>query len=188
MRDTVKHCLHCNAPMRGCRTDRNYCSESCRQRAAFGRPKFPYARVCRTCFAEFSVATKADANRQYCCQACAKKGSQKSIKGWNEANPGEMKRYNQNRLAADPSVWQEKSRRERREILAMLGGKCIVCEASNPNWLHVDYIPTTRGKPHRHPRHLKYIKENIANFRLLCANHHYELTLTGAIEGTEILQ
>jgi hypothetical protein len=38
------------------------------------------------------------------------------------------------------------------------------------------------------PRLLAYIRKNKDNFRLLCANHHYELTLTGMIEGTDITQ
>jgi hypothetical protein len=54
--------------------------------------------------------------------------------------------------------------------------------------LHVDYIPTMRGSKFRHPRHLRWVMDHIQDFRILCANHHYELTLTGQIEGTDITQ
>ena len=30
--------------------------------------------------------------------------------------------------------------------------------------------------------------KSVEIFRILCANHHYELTLTGKIEGTDIVQ
>ena len=99
-----------------------------------------------------------------------------------------MIQYNKNRTEKNPTIWQEKTRKERLEIIALLGGSCVVCAANNPNWLHVDYIPTTRGKPYRHPRHLRFVREHMNEFRLLCANHHYELTLTGKIEGTDITQ
>lgn len=99
-----------------------------------------------------------------------------------------MTKYNKARLIKNPGAWRDKHRRERLEAIRLLGGKCVVCGAINPNWLHVDYVPTTNGKPYRHPRHLKYIREHLEDFRLLCANHHYELTLTGQIQGTEITQ
>lgn len=63
-----------------------------------------------------------------------------------------------------------------------------MCGVDNPFWLHVDYIPTSRGEQYRHPRHFKYVSEHLDDFRILCANHHYELTLTGRIEGTDITQ
>ena len=44
------------------------------------------------------------------------------------------------------------------------------------------------GTGFRHPRHKKWVLDNIKDFRLLCANHHYELTLSGKIKGTNIKQ
>ena len=82
----------------------------------------------------------------------------------------------------------EKSRADRLAILELLGGQCVVCGTDNPSWLHADYIPTTRSLRFRHPRHLAFMREHIEDFRVLCANHHYELTLTGRIEGTDITQ
>jgi hypothetical protein len=96
--------------------------------------------------------------------------------------------YNRRRLIKNPGAWREKYRKERDQILALLGRKCIVCGASNQAWLHVDFVPTTRGKPARHPRKYNYVKAHQKDFRILCANHHYELTITGKIEGTNLRQ
>ncbi len=130
----------------------------------------------------------ADANRRHCSNACAKKSVQKSTLAFYEKNPGYTGRINQRRLVKNPGMWRGKHRNERLREIDLLGGRCIVCGVTNPNWLHVDYIPTTNGKPYRHPRHLSYIREHLSDFRLLCANHHYELTLTGMIQGTTITQ
>ena len=99
-----------------------------------------------------------------------------------------MDRIHKGRAVKNPGMWREKHRAERSQAIALLGGGCVVCGVTNPNWLHIDYVPTTNGKPYRHPRHLKFIREHEADFRLLCANHHYELTLTGKIAGTPITQ
>jgi hypothetical protein len=142
----------------------------------------------KTCGNYFQVLTRADANRRYCSQACSKLAHAKIVRDWRKNHPDSMDAYNVNRLKKNPKAWVEKWQQERLEILALLGGKCIVCGVSNPFWLHVDYVPTTRGTPYRHPRNLGYIRRNKELFRLLCANHHYELTLTGSIEGTTITQ
>lgn len=99
-----------------------------------------------------------------------------------------MRQYGQTWAAKNAGYYRNKARRERLAILALLGGACVVCGVANPFWLHVDYIPTTRGMRFRHPRNIGFIQRNMADFRLLCANHHYELTLTGCIEGTPITQ
>ncbi len=99
-----------------------------------------------------------------------------------------MRVYNANRVAKDPDTWRSKSRSERERIIAMLGGACVVCGVTNPYWLHVDFIPTTRQSKYRHPRHYAWVSKNRELFRVLCANHHYELTLTGRIEGSDITQ
>lgn len=99
-----------------------------------------------------------------------------------------MGEYRRTYLAKNPGLYREKARRERAESIRLLGGCCCVCGVTNPNWLHVDYVPTNKASPHRHPRHLAFIKRHLTDFRLLCANHHYELTLTGRIEGTDITQ
>lgn len=99
-----------------------------------------------------------------------------------------MRGYAQRWQAKNPGYYKEKARRERMAIIQLLGGACVVCGVANPYWLHVDYIPTTRDLRYRHPRNVGYIRRNVKDFRLLCANHHYELTLTGRIEGTAITQ
>ena len=178
-------CQFCGKEVEAERKTRKYCSALCASRSRTG---FPKERTCRQCGKVFQAETRGDANRQYCSQKCSKKANAKNIKGWVSEHPGVMKQYNENRLTRNPKAWNEKHEAERLAILGLLGGKCIVCGVTNPYWLHVDYIPTTRDKPHRHPRHLFYIREHKEDFRLLCANHHYELTLTGMIEGTDIVQ
>lgn len=101
-----------------------------------------------------------------------------------------MRQYNKNREAKNPTVWKDKVANERSKIIDALGGKCCVenCNVENKNWLHVDYIPTMIGTGFRHPRHFKWVMDNLSDFRLLCANHHYELTITGRIQGSTITQ
>ena len=178
-------CQFCHKEVQTERKTRKYCSDLCASRARTG---FPKERTCNQCGKTFQVLTRGDANRQYCTQKCSKKANSKNVKGWVDEHPGIMKQYNANRVAKNPKTWQEKWQKERLAILELLGGKCVVCGVVNPNWLHVDYIPTTRNKPHRHPRNIAYIRSHKEDFRLLCANHHYELTLTGAIEGMDITQ
>lgn len=150
----------------------------------------PVERECRWCGKAFTAKTKNDNARKHCSPDCAKKADVQRQANWRAAHPDSMKKYNENRLAKNPRFWVAKSRQARLDILALLGGKCIVrgCDVTNPFWLHVDYIPTCRGEKVRHPRHIAYIRANKSKFRLLCANHHYELTLTGRIKGTRITQ
>lgn len=178
-------CLFCNKQFEAKRKTRKYCSELCASRT---RTNFPKERTCQECGKVFQVETRADAARKYCSQQCTKRHHTKSTKGWVEDHAGINKVYAKNRVIKDPLAWKKHANKQRQLILDLLGGQCIVCNATNPNWLHVDYIPTTRGVPHRHPRHFAYISKHKNDFRLLCANHHYELTLTGAIEGTDITQ
>jgi hypothetical protein len=145
-------------------------------------------RLCRRCNSPFLLKSAADANRQLCSQKCAKAQSTKIVKAWLDDHPEAMAQYNRQRVFKNPGYWREKARAERLESLQLLGGKCVVCGVTNPSWLHVDYIPTTRDKAYRHPRGIAYIRRNMADFRILCANHHYELTLTRRIEGTDITQ
>jgi len=146
------------------------------------------SRECRHCGKPFPLKSAADANRQHCSQRCAKAHNAKAIKDWKKSNPEYMPAYQKARAAKHPGMWLEKAKAERLQIIELLGRKCLVCGVSNPNWLHVDFIPTTRNCLYRHPRHLKYIRDNAKDFRILCANHHYELTLTGKIQGTNITQ
>lgn len=178
-----KRCLYCNEPMTG-RKDKKYCSYHCARK--YNR-HIPHERECPVCKTIFPIV-KGGANRKYCSHKCSRKASKKQEKSWIENHPEARPGYNKTRLAKNPGMWVEKSRAERLAILRLLGGQCVVCSVDNANWLHVDYIPTTVGKPYRHPRHLKYIREHLSDFRLLCANHHYELTLTGQIEGSDIKQ
>ena len=177
-------CLYCEEPFTG-RVDKLYCSAMCAWRYKQERPK---ERPCRLCGTVFSIMDRHSANRRYCSQACAKRANTKRTLLWHEAHPDAMARYNKSRVAKEPGIWRAKHRQERVEAIRLLGGCCLVCGVENPNWLHIDYIPTTNGKPYRHPRHLKYIRDHATDFRLLCANHHYELTLTGTIAGTRITQ
>ncbi len=181
---TIK-CEYCGKEVEAQRKTKRFCSTACEQRQ---RRDFPKERACRHCGKMFPVITRADANRQHCSKECAKNHNRKLIKAWNEEHPEAMKKYNANRVKKNPSTYQVGKRQERLEMIRLLGGKCIVCGVDNPYWLHIDYIPTTRNERYRHPRHLRYVREHLDKFRLLCANHHYELTLTGHIEGTDIWQ
>lgn len=180
------NCLSCGVEIRCERRTKKWCSQKCYTRFRNGYPK---NRMCLECGEGFQVLTQqADANKKYCSYRCSKNANSKRIKQWVGAHPEASKRYNKRRLEKNPGEWREKARRERRVAIALLGGACIVCGTNNPNWLHVDYVPTTRGQGGRHPRHLAYLRAHLQDFRLLCANHHYELTLTRRIEGTEITQ
>lgn len=148
----------------------------------------PFTRACRVCESAILIAKPGDANRKYCSQKCSKRAYAKGIGIWQKLHPERVSHYRAERVKKNADVWKEQARSERRRILEALGGRCVVCGVANPVWLHVDYIPTTRGQQYRHSRTLKYTLTNLHLFRILCANHHYELTLTGKIEGTEIVQ
>jgi len=178
-------CQHCGKEATAQRKTRRFCSVACANRSVWAGTK---TRRCRECGKSFPLQSAADANRQHCSKACSKKSVQKSTLAFYKRNPGYMDHIHKERVVKNPGMWRDKHRAERQAALELLGGKCLVCSVSNPNWVHVDYIPTTNGKPYRHPRHLKYIKDHASDFRLLCANHHYELTLTGMIAGTTITQ
>lgn len=178
-------CLYCGKIVEAERPTKKYCSTKCASRYRNGYPK---TRICLVCGTSFKVLTQGDCARKYCSDACSKKQYAKQIMNWKNEHPEKEKEYRKNRVSKNPGVWREKYRLERIEIIKLLGSRCVVCGVSNQNWLHVDYIPTTRNKPYRHPRHLSYIKKHLSDFRLLCANHHYELTLTGKIEGSCITQ
>lgn len=178
-------CQNCGITFEAQRKTRKFCTSACANRSTWRASK---VRNCLQCGNSFPLTSSADANRKYCSQKCSKKANTKRIKGWTEAHPEKQSEYRVNQKEKNPAIWREKHRSERLNAINLLGGKCLVCGVSKPNWLHIDYIPTTRGRPYRHPRHLKYIRDHANDFRLLCANHHYELTLTGKIEGTDITQ
>ena len=180
-------CQHCGIEFTTQRRTRKFCSRACANRSAWAREG---SRKCRQCGKTFPLKSAADANRQHCSQKCSKKSQQKSLAEFYARNPplDYARGVNDRRIERDPDMWRRKTKAERLETIRLLGGRCVACGVTNPLWLHVDYIPTTRGKPYRHPRHLKYIREHLSDFRLLCANHHYELTLTGMIAGTTITQ
>ncbi len=180
------NCLCCGKEIECQRRTKKWCSPRCYARHRNGYPK---SRKCLECGTEFQILTQqADANKKYCCYKCSKRANSRQVKEWIGAHPEAVVAYRKRRLEKNPGEWKEKARRERLEAIRILGGKCFVCEAINPNWLHVDYIPTMRGTGGRHPRHLAFVRRNLKDFRLLCANHHYELTQTGRIEGTDITQ
>ena len=145
-----------------------------------------YDKICVVCEQPF----KGTIVQTICSKECRKIKYNTSVEKFRKEHPNSMKIYNQNRTAKNPTAWKDKWNSEREEIIHNLGGKCIVesCLVTKQTWLHVDYIPTTIGSKYRHPRHKRWVLDNIKDFRLLCANHHYELTLTGKIEGTDITQ
>lgn len=178
-------CEGCGELTPALRSTKRFCSNRCYRRVTLGYPK---SRDCGQCGSTFQVLTRGDANRRYCSKPCAKTAGSKLVRGWQESNPEAMRGYAAAWVARNEGYYREKARAERLAILELLGGSCVVCGVVNPYWLHVDYIPTTRNLRHRHPRNIGFIRRNVADFRLLCANHHYELTLTGRIHGTEITQ
>lgn len=178
------NCLQCQASFVG-RPDKRYCSQRCGQ--AFMR-NAPKVRECRRCKHPFDVKTRADANRQYCSRKCSRQAQKSTLSAWKIANPGHMKVYNKQRIKAHPGHYKVKWDKERGKIIEALGSRCIVCGVDNPFWLEVDFKTGTRGQPLRHPRHGAYILTHLDEFRLLCANHHRELSATGLIQGTDITQ
>jgi endogenous inhibitor of DNA gyrase (YacG/DUF329 family) len=178
-------CEGCGEQVAAQRTTKRFCSNRCYRMVTLG---YPRSRDCRHCGTAFQVAGRGDANRWHCSKQCAKTRQTKTVRDWQKAHPEEMRGYWQARTIRNPGMWTQKARDERRATLDLLGGACVVCGADNPAWLHVDYIPTTRNMRYRHPRNIAYVRRNLTDFRILCANHHYELTLTGRIEGTDITQ
>lgn len=142
-------------------------------------------RICTVCKNDYKAISYL---QKTCGKKCRKVLYGKNQKRFKLKNPNSMKKYNKNRLEKNPDVWKNKWKNGRLEILKLLGGKCIVCNVDNINWLHIDYIPTMRRTGYRHPRHKKWMIKNIKDFRILCANHHYELTITSKIKGTNITQ
>jgi hypothetical protein len=178
-------CAHCGKQFESQRITRKFCSRTCSNRSAWAVTQ---TRACRHCGGDFPVNGVRDANRQHCSKECAKNHASKTVSTW-QAEHAEMRAvYRANQLTKDPEYERKRWQDRRGRILDLLGGRCIVCGASNPAWLHVDFIPTGRDRVFRHPRHFRYVSEHLELFRVLCANHHYELTLTGRIEGTEITQ
>jgi hypothetical protein len=178
-------CQHCGKQFESQRTTRKFCSRACSNRSEWVVTK---TRQCRHCGVDFAVNGTKDANRQHCSRACAKNHAAKTVSTWQSENRDRRSIYRANQLTKDPEYERKRWHNRRGRILELLGGCCIVCQVSNPYWLHVDYIPTSRDLKYRHPRHFRYVSEHLEEFRILCANHHYELTLTGRIEGTGITQ
>jgi len=178
-------CQHCGTEFQSQRRTRKFCSRACSNRAAWVVTK---TRQCRHCGQDFQVNGVRDANRQHCSKECAKNHNAKKIRAWVAEHPEARKVYRSNQLAKDPEYERRRWQNRRGRIIDLLGGTCVVCGVSNPHWLHVDFIPTGRNSQFRHPRHYKYVSEHTELFRILCANHHYELTLTGQIEGSDITQ
>lgn len=145
-----------------------------------------YKKICIICEEDFMGTIV----QVICSKKCRKIRNNQSNEKFHKSHPNSMKIYNQNRVKKNPTVWKEKWNSDREEIITNLGGKCTVphCKVKNHTWLHIDYIPTMVGSKYRHPRHKRWVLDNLKDFRLLCANHHYELTLTGEIKRTDIKQ
>lgn len=167
------------------RSTRKYCSQDCERKKRTGYPK---SRACLHCTVTFQVLTRGDANRRHCSKECAKNHNAKRVGNWQRENLEVMRGYGSAWRNRNPDYYKARAGKKRQEILDLLGGACVVCGVTKPSWLHVDYVHGSRGLPFRHPRHLSYIEQHVEDFRVLCANHHYELTLTGRIEGTSIMQ
>jgi hypothetical protein len=182
---TTITCLRCGTEVVTKRVTRKYCSVACANGSAYVTEKW---RDCRHCGTSFRLVDRGDANRQHCSKECAKNHASKTVRAWHVAHPRAYGAYRANQMAKDPEYERKRWQQKRGRIIDLLGGRCIVCRVDNPYWLHVDFIPGSRDIQYRHPRHFKYVTEHIELFRLLCANHHYELTLTGSIEGTDITQ
>ena len=178
-------CEHCGVEFQAQRRTRKFCSPACSNRSAWRVTK---TRNCRHCGEHFEVTGVGDANRQHCSKECAKNHNAKRVRTWQQEHPEQMRLYYARRAAKNPSGDRDRRREDRERLMDMLGGACVVCGVTNKAWLHIDYVPTTRASRYRHPRHFAYVSRNLHLFRLLCANHHYELTLTGRIEGTNIAQ
>jgi predicted nucleic acid-binding Zn ribbon protein len=142
-------------------------------------------RICHVCKKDYKAVSYM---QKTCSKECRRVLYLENQKRFKDKNPGCMKSYNENRIKKNPTVWKDKVRNERMDILTALGGKCIVCGVTNPNWLHTDYIPTMEDIGYRHPRHKRWVLDHLKDFRILCANHHYELSITGKIEATTITQ
>lgn len=177
--------MYCKTRVETERRTRKYCSKDCERKQRTG---YPRSRACRHCGTEFQVLGRGDANRRHCSKQCAKNHNAKKVWDWQQANPEAMRQYSADWRQRNPDYYKRAGAARRRSMLDLLGGVCVVCGAANPAWLHVDYVHGSRGLRFRHPRHLAYIAEHLEDFRILCANHHYELTLTGHIEGTAITQ
>lgn len=182
---TIVECQHCGVVFEAQRKTRRFCSRACSNRSAW---KVTKTRQCRHCGQDFEVNGVRDANRQHCSKECVKNHNAKRVSTWQMEHPEMLVVYRANQLSKDPNYERKRWQNRRGRILELLGGRCVVCGASNPYWLHVDFIPTGRQSQFRHPRHYRYVSEHLDLFRLLCANHHYELTLTGRIEGSDITQ
>lgn len=142
-------------------------------------------KICTVC----DKVYMGTAVQKTCSEACRLVKYQGYSKKWAEEHPDATKKYTDNRLKRNPDTWRDKQDKERREILAALGGECIVCGNDNPWHLHVDYIPTMVGKGgYRHAKHKRFVLDHLSDFRIFCANHHYELSMSGKIEGTNITQ
>ncbi len=174
-------CKYCEQTVTSERKRRKFCSNRCMAKWHNGSDR---ERACKECRKIFQIVSRSDANRRYCSQKCAKRAYTKQQSTWHFEHQDKMREYSHTYSRRNPEAWANR----RLKTIAFLGGACIVCGATNPNWLHIDFKPTTRGSQFRHPRHFAYISQHVDQFRLLCANHHYELTLTGYIEGTDITQ
>lgn len=142
-------------------------------------------RVCSICNLPYMAVAPM---QKTCSKECRKTKDRIARKEYHKNNPEKHREYNAKRLTKDPNAWKDKWTKERLDILDALGGVCIVCGNDNPYHLHVDYIPTMVGTGYRHPRHRRWVLDHLSDFRILCANHHYELTLSGKIKGTTITQ
>lgn len=180
------HCVECGEKYSTHDRKKLYCTDACAklQKARIKDRR----RFCRWC-GKMYLAIPPNNNQRSCSEKCSGEFNDFMEARWRKAYPDRVEVHRQKRKDGHPDMWREKARQERLETLRILGGKCIVCGVDNPNWLHIDYAPGSdefEGK--RHPRHIAFIIRNKDKFRLLCANHHYELTLTGKIEGTDITQ
>ena len=187
-------CRQCGDAFEHTNRRRLYCSKQCEHKYSNEKrsPNFGKAeRICQRCSKKFQITNRGDGARKYCSSVCSKNAHSKKQSTWKfrHATKELYKKYRTNQIKKHPK-YRTRSGIRRDLSIAALGGKCIIpgCGVTKLTWLHIDFIATTIGMKHRHPRHWAYIRDHLNEFRLLCANHHYELTLTGKIDGTDITQ
>jgi predicted nucleic acid-binding Zn ribbon protein len=141
-------------------------------------------RICVICGNPFVANAPM---QKTCSEECRKINNAPRRQRFRERHPEAAKTYSANQHAKYPYLWQQQTEKNRVKALTLLGGKCVVCGETNQSWLSIDYIPT-QPAPTKYPKHPKWIEDHREDFRVLCANHHNELTVTGKIEGTDITQ
>ena len=153
-------------------------------------------KTCKTCqilkpVSDFTVTDKVRGYYYpHCklCQAAKKKAKRQSDPATYNAYQRSYYEKNKEKLLPRARKANAKAYRNMKaEILSLLGGKCAVCGITQ--FLQVDHVQGNGGEhrgrtPNNHTTSLRDIRnaaradEAEGKYQLLCANHHYEKTLT----------